>query len=48
MDRPRPTGKLLDWKPVETRPVERPSQRWQEDVMEGLKKAKSQKLEGGS
>jgi len=31
-----------------TRPVGRPTQRWQEDVMEDLKKAESKKLEGGS
>jgi hypothetical protein len=36
----RPTRKLLDWKPIGTRPVERPRQRWQEDVMEDLKKLK--------
>jgi hypothetical protein len=30
--------KLLDWKPMGTRPVGRPRQRWQEDVMEDLKK----------
>jgi hypothetical protein len=40
MDQARPTGKLLDWKPVGTRPIGRPRQRWQEDVMEGLKKLK--------
>jgi len=34
MDRARPTRKLLDWKPIGTRPVGRPRQRWQEDVME--------------
>ena len=45
MDQARPTGKLLDWKPVGTRPVGRPRQRWQEDVMEDLKTAASQKLE---
>jgi len=28
MDRARPTGKLLDWRPVGTRPVVRPRQRW--------------------
>ena len=38
MDRARPTRKLLDWKPMGTRPVGRPRQRWQEDVMEDLKK----------
>jgi hypothetical protein len=36
MDQARPTGKLLDWKPMGTRPVGRPRQRWQ-DVMEDLK-----------
>jgi hypothetical protein len=40
MDQARPTGKLLDWKPMETRPVGRPRQRWQKDVMEYLKKLK--------
>ena len=40
MDRARPTGKLLDWKPMGTRPVGRPRQRWQEDVMEDLEKLK--------
>jgi hypothetical protein len=40
MDQARPTGKLLDWKPMGTRPVGRPRQRWQEDVMEDLKKLK--------
>jgi len=34
----RPARKLLDCKPVGTRPVRRPRQRWQEDVMEDLKK----------
>jgi len=48
MDRVRPTGKLLDWKPMGTRPVGRSRQRWQEDVMEDLKKAENKKLEGGS
>jgi len=37
MDRARPTGKRLDWRPVGTRPVGRPRQRWQEDVMGYLK-----------
>jgi hypothetical protein len=36
----RPTGKLLDWKPVGTRSVEKPRQRWHEDVIEDLKKLK--------
>jgi len=40
MDKARPTGKLLDWKPMGTRPVGRTRQRWQEDVMEDLKKLK--------
>jgi hypothetical protein len=48
MDQSRPTRKLLDWKPMGTRPVGKPRQRWQEDVMEDLKKAESQKPEGGS
>jgi hypothetical protein len=41
MDQARPTGKLLDCKPMGTRPVGRPRQRWQEDVMEDLKKTES-------
>jgi len=36
MDQARPARKLLDWKPVGTRPVRRPRQRWQEGVMEDL------------
>jgi hypothetical protein len=40
MDRARPTGKLPDWKPMGTRPVGRPRQRWQENVVEDLKKLK--------
>ena len=40
MDRARPTRKLLDWKSMGTRPVGRTRQRWQEDVMENLKKLK--------
>ena len=28
MDQARPTRKLLDWKPMRTRPVGRPRQRW--------------------
>jgi hypothetical protein len=43
MDQARPTGKQLDWKPMGTRPVGRPRQRWQEDVMEDLKKLKIKK-----
>ena len=48
MDQARPARKLLDWKPMGTRPVGRPRQRWQEDVIEDLKKAESEKLEGNS
>jgi hypothetical protein len=40
MDQARPARKLLDWKPMGTRTVGRPRQRWQEDVMEDLKKLK--------
>ena len=40
MDRARPTRKLLDWKHMGTRTVGRPIQRWQENVMEDLKKQK--------
>jgi len=40
IDQARPTRKLLNWKPMGTRPVGRPRQRWQEDVMEGLKRLK--------
>jgi hypothetical protein len=39
MNQAGPTGKLLDWKPMGTRPVGRPRQRWQ-DVMDDLKKLK--------
>jgi hypothetical protein len=40
MDQTRPARRLLDCKPMGTRPVGRPGQRWQEDVMEDLKKLK--------
>ena len=40
MDQARPTRKLLDWKPMGTRPIGRAQQRWQEDVREDLKKLK--------
>jgi hypothetical protein len=40
MDQARPTRKLLDWKPMGTRSVGKPRQRWQDDVMEDLKKLK--------
>jgi len=48
MDQARPTRKLFDWRPMGTRPVRRRRQRWQEEVMEDLKKAESKKLEGDS
>jgi len=40
MDQVRPARKLLDWKSMGIRPVGRPRQRWQEDVMEDLNKLK--------
>jgi len=40
MDQAKPNRMLLDWKPMGTRPVGRPRQRCQEDVMEDLKKLK--------
>jgi hypothetical protein len=40
MDQIRPARRLLDRKPVGTRPVGRPRQRWQDDVTEDLKKLK--------
>ena len=40
MDRARRSKKLLVWGPMGTRPIGRPRQRWQEDVMEDLKKLK--------
>jgi hypothetical protein len=39
-DRARPSRKILDWKLTGNRPVGRPRQRWQEDVMVDLKKLK--------
>jgi len=48
MGQTRPTRKLLNWKPIGTSPVKKPRKRWQEDVMEDLKKAESLKLEGDS
>jgi hypothetical protein len=41
MDQTIPTRKLLDLKPMGTRPVGRPRQQWQEDVMEDLKNPES-------
>jgi hypothetical protein len=38
IDQARPTRKLLYWKLMGTRPVGKPRQRWQEDVMKYLKK----------
>jgi len=40
MDQAKPTRKLLDWKPMGTRTIGRTRQRWQEYVMEDLKKLK--------
>ena len=40
IDQAKPNRKLLHWKPMGTRPVERPRQRWQDNVMEDLKKLK--------
>jgi hypothetical protein len=40
MDQTRSIMKLLDCKPMGTRPIGRPRQRWQEDIMEDLKKLK--------
>jgi len=40
MDQARPTRKLLDWKPMGSKPVGKPRQRWQKDVLEDLKKLK--------
>jgi hypothetical protein len=44
MDQAGPTRKLLDWKPMGTRPVGKPRQQWQEDVTEDLKKLKVKNL----
>jgi hypothetical protein len=40
MDQARPIRKPLEWKPMGTRPVGKPGQRWQEDVMEEFKTLK--------
>jgi hypothetical protein len=40
MERARPTGKIFDRKTIGSRPVGRPRQRWQENVMEDLKNLK--------
>ena len=41
MGQARPTRKLLEWKPMGIRPIGLPRQRWQEGVMEDLKKDES-------
>ena len=46
MDQTRPTRKLLGWRPMGTRPVGRPRQRWQEDVMEDTKKLEVKNWKG--
>jgi hypothetical protein len=38
MDQARTTWKLLDWRPMGTRTLGKPRQRWHEDVMEDLRK----------
>jgi hypothetical protein len=38
MDQTRPARRLLDWKPVGTRPVGRPRQRWQKGCHGRFKK----------
>jgi len=40
MDQARPARKLLDWRHMGTRPVGRPRERWQDNVMKDLKKLK--------
>ena len=40
MDQARPTRKLLGWKPMGAGPIGTPKQRWQENVMEDLKRLK--------
>jgi len=47
MDQARPARKLLDWKPMGTRPVGRPRQRWQEDDVEDLKNLKIKNWKDG-
>jgi hypothetical protein len=43
VDQARPTRKLFEWKPMGPRPVGRSRERWQETVMEDLKKVESKK-----
>jgi hypothetical protein len=38
MDQARPTRKLLDWRPMGTRPVGRPKMRWLDDMSMDLRK----------
>jgi len=40
MDQARQGRKIIDWKPMGIKPVGRTRQRWQEDVMEDLRKLK--------
>ena len=47
MDRAKPTVHLLHWRPMGSRPVGRPRQRWQEVVVEDLRKAESKKKKTG-
>jgi hypothetical protein len=37
MDQTRPTRKLLGWKPMGTRPIGRPRQRWQKEKKKQLR-----------
>jgi len=46
MNQSRPARKLLGWKRMGIRPVGRPRQRWQEDVVEDLKKLKVKNWKG--
>jgi hypothetical protein len=48
MDQARPTRKLLDWKPVGTRPVGKTKTTMARRCHGRSKKAESQKLEGDS
>jgi hypothetical protein len=40
MDQTRPDRRLLDWKPMGSKLVGKPRQRWQENVIEDLKNLK--------
>ena len=48
MDQARPTRKLLDWKPMGTRPIRKTKTTMARRCHGGSKKAESQKLEGGT